>query len=65
MSSTLNCIFTSEISDLNYWDIMIEMLCERFLIFNPKETSKGKNNERFKGKSIQSYVFINSTHQVQ
>jgi hypothetical protein len=57
-STVYHLMFKTEMSDLNYWDIMIEMLCERFLIFNPKHTIKGKNMKKFKGKTIQSYVFI-------
>ena len=57
-TTVYHLMFKTDISDLNYWDIMIELLCERFLIFNPKYTIKGKNKEKFGDKPIQSYVFI-------
>lgn len=55
-STVYHLMFKTDINSLNYWDVMIELLCERFLIFNPKD--KGKDIKKFKNKIIQSYIFI-------
>ena len=48
-------ILKSNISDINFWDIMIEVLWERFLIYNPQSD---KDKEKFSGKKITSYIFL-------
>ena len=45
----------SDISHLNFWDIMIEVLLERFLIYNPKSQ---KDKTKFKDKKIITYLFL-------
>ena len=42
-------------STLNFWDIMIEILLERFLIYNPNNKEDIK---KFKDKKIITYLFL-------
>ena len=53
-------VMINDISQLNFWDIMIQVLIERFLIYNPKPNSKSKidNYKRYKDKDILTYIFI-------
>jgi hypothetical protein len=51
----------SNVSKLNFWDIMIEILLERFLIYNPKSE---KDKKRFLNKNITSLIFLLDTNQV-
>ena len=51
----LHIILKSNISQLNYWDIMIEILFERFLIYNPLYE---KDKERYLDKEIITYCFL-------
>ena len=44
----------STISQLNFWDYMIKILLERFLIYNQGE----KDYKRYKNKNIITYCFI-------
>ena len=51
----IHIILKSNISQLNFWDIMIEILFERFLIYNPQyEKDKG----RYENKEIITYCFL-------
>ena len=45
----------SSISELNFWDIMIECLMDRFLIYNPDSE---KDKEKYKDKEIETFIFI-------
>jgi hypothetical protein len=45
----------SDISQLNLWDTMIEVLLERYLIYNPMSDDDVK---RYDGKSITTYIFM-------
>ena len=51
----IHIVLKSNISQLNFWDIMIEILLERFLIYNPKND---KDKTKFKGKNIHTYLFL-------
>lgn len=51
----IHIMLKTNISDLNFWDIMVEVLLERFLIYNPK-LEKDKN--KFKDKKINTYLFL-------
>ena len=51
----IHIVLKSNISHLNFWDIMIEVLLERFLIYNPKSQS---DIEKFKDKKINTYLFL-------
>jgi len=49
----------SDISQLNYWEIMIEVLLERFLIYNAKPNSGSEYHiNQFKNKPINTYIVI-------
>ena len=49
----------SDISQLNYWEIMIEILLERFLIYNAKPNSDSEYHvNQFKNKQIITYILI-------
>ena len=54
-TDVIHIVLKSNISNLNYWDIMIEILLERFLIYNPK--SEG-DKEKFKDKNVITYLFL-------
>lgn len=45
----------SDINSLNFWDIMINTLLERFLIYN---TTHEKDIEKYKNKIINTYIFV-------
>ena len=51
----IHIVLKSDISQLNYWDTMIEILLERFLIYNPKSEDDQK---KFKDKKINTYLFL-------
>lgn len=55
----IHIVLKSNISHLNFWDIMIEVLLERFLIYNPKSK---KDKEKFKDKKINTYIFLLDTN---
>ena len=49
-------VLLSDLSQLNFWETMIKIIVERFILFNPSD--KGKDIEKFKGKQIKTYVFV-------
>jgi len=51
----IHIVLKSDISELNFWDTMTEILFERFLIYNPKSK---EDKEKFKGKKINTYLFL-------
>ena len=51
----VHIVLKTDISHLNFWDIMIEVLLERFLIYNPKSQD---DKIRFKDKKINTYLFL-------
>ena len=51
----IHIVLKSDISQLNYWDTMIEILLERFLIYNPKSK---EDNEKFRDKKINTFLFV-------
>ena len=46
----------TDFSELNYWETLIEILLERFLLYNPSD--KGKDIIKFEGKKIKTFIFI-------
>ena len=53
----------SEINSLNFWDIMINALLERFLIYNPNNE---KDVEKYNDKKINTYIFnLNSNNYIK
>lgn len=54
-SDVIHIVLKSDISQLNFWDIMIQILLERFLIYNPKSE---KDISKFKDKNINTYLFL-------
>jgi len=55
-------IFKEDINSLNYKDLCIDVLLERFIITNPKENSFFINDKlRYYGKKIKSYIFNMNT----
>jgi len=53
--NVIHIILKSNISQLNYWDIMIEILFERFLIYNPEFDN---DKDRYDNKEIITYCFL-------
>lgn len=52
-------MFKTDYNQLNYWETIIEILLERFLINCPKGNDLELNNTtRFNGKNIKTYLFI-------
>jgi len=51
----IHIVLKSDISTLNFWDVMIEVLLERFLIYNPKSK---KDKEKYEEKKINTYLFL-------
>ena len=50
-------ILKSDLSKLNFWDTMIEVLMERFLIYNPN-SNNDKDIQKFQGKKINTFILI-------
>ena len=51
----IHIVLETNISCLNFWDIMIQVLLERMLIYNP---ASEKDTTRFKNKKINTYLFL-------
>lgn len=51
----IHIVLKSDINKLNFWDTMIEVLLERFLIYNPKSVD---DKAKFKDKKINTYLFL-------
>lgn len=51
----IHIVLKSDINKLNFWDTMIEVLLERFLIYNPKSVD---DKVKFKDKKINTYLFL-------
>lgn len=49
-------MFQSDFNRLNFWDTMIKVMIERFMLYNPAD--KGKDVEKFKDKQIKTHIFI-------
>lgn len=50
-------LFKDDINSLNYYDILIEILLEKFIIYNPKDNHYVLNDKkRYYGKKIKTYV---------
>ena len=54
-TDVIHIVLKSDISQLNFWDIMIEVFLERFLIYNPKSD---EDKLKFKDKKINTYLFL-------
>ena len=51
----IHIVLKCNINKLNFWDTMIEILLERFLIYNPKSE---EDKDKFKDKKINTYLFL-------
>lgn len=51
----IHIVLKSKLSELNFWDIMVEVLLERFLIYNSKSD---KDKERYDNKTINTYIYL-------
>ena len=51
----IHIVLETNISHLNFWDITIKILLERFLIYNPKSKH---DIIKFKNKKINTYLFL-------
>lgn len=51
----IHIVLKTSLSKLNFWDIMIEVLLERFLIYNSKSD---KDKERYNNKNINTYIYL-------
>ena len=54
-TDVIHIMLKSNISKLNFWDVMIEALLERFLLYNPKSDNDIK---KFNNKKINTYIFL-------
>jgi len=54
-SDITHIIIKSDLSALNFWDVLIETLLERFLIYNPLSD---EDHKKYNGKNINTYIFI-------
>ena len=55
-NTTYHLVFQTDFNELNFWDTMIKILVERFIIYNTSD--KGADIEKFAGKKILTYLFI-------
>lgn len=56
-------VLKSDYNSLNYWDTLIEILIERFIITTPKGNDRDINNiTRYNNKSIITYLLILNTN---
>lgn len=55
-NATYHLVFQTDFNQLNFWDTMIKILVERFIIYNTAD--KGKDTEKFSQKKIITYLFI-------
>ena len=55
-NATYHMVFQTDFNQLNFWDTMIKILVERFIIYNTAD--KGKDTEKFSQKKISTYLFI-------
>jgi len=55
-NTTYHLIFQTDFNELNFWDTMIKILVERFIICNTGD--KGNDTEKFFNKRIITYLFI-------
>lgn len=53
----IHIVLKSDISHLNFWDIIVEILLERFLLYNPAP-SRYDNKKKFENKNINTYLFL-------
>lgn len=51
-------ILKPDFTSLNFWDTIIEVLLERFLIYNPDSQSGGRDIYKYKNKKINTFIFI-------
>lgn len=54
-SDVIHIVLKSNISQIDFWDVMIQILLERFLIYNPKTE---EDKKKFKDKNINTYLFL-------
>jgi hypothetical protein len=54
----IHIILKSNISSLNFWDVMIEILLERFLIYN----HNAKDISKYENKKINTYIYLLDTN---
>ena len=54
-TTVYHMVFKSDLNSLNYWSTMIEIILERFIIYNT--SNKGDDVNKFKGKNIKTYIF--------
>ena len=51
----IHIVLKSNLTQINFWDTMIEILLERFLIYNSKSD---KDKSKFNDKTIHTYLFL-------
>ena len=52
-------MFKTDFNSLNYWNTLVEVLLDRFLIYNPNTNNRKTNNKtRYKNKKIKTYLFV-------
>ena len=57
-TTVYHLMIQTDFNTLNYWETMIQMILERFIIRDPLNNNRDVNNEtRFKNKNIKTYVF--------
>jgi len=72
-SSVVHIILKPTANSINIWDIMVDVLLQRFMIFNPKgkdlsedDRKKGKkdNKFRYENKKIKTFVIVLETGEI-
>lgn len=51
----IHIVLESDLTQLNFWDIMVKILLERFLIYNPKSE---EDKKKYLDKQINTYLFL-------
>jgi hypothetical protein len=49
-------VFQTDFNQLNFWDTLIKIIVERFILYNVGD--KGKDVNKFKNKTIKTFLFI-------
>lgn len=55
-SNIYHIIFQTDYNQLNFWDTIIKIVIERFILYNVGD--KGKDITKFKNKTIKTFLFI-------
>ena len=72
-SSVVHIILKPTANSINVWDIMVDVLLQRFMIFNPKAKDKSEedkikgrkdNYDRYNNKNVKTFVIVLETGEI-